>query len=174
MFRALVTGASGYVGRGLVRELRALGEPVGCVVCDPGRVSFDWAVKVHRADMLDAGSLSAIGEGYTTAYYLVHSMGHGGDANCEKRDATAAANFARFATTAKIERIVYLGGLAVLVAASSTRPERGARLCVAPRRELIRMWPAGEHWLSTPPTSHLPRSATANRPPLCLAGGDHG
>jgi uncharacterized protein YbjT (DUF2867 family) len=53
MFRALVTEASGYVGSRLVRELHALGEPVGCVVRDPSRVSFDRAVSVHRADMLD-------------------------------------------------------------------------------------------------------------------------
>ncbi len=90
LFRALVTGASGYVGSRLVRELHALGEPVGCVVRDPSRVSFDPAVSVHRADLLDSGSLSAIGEGYTTAYYLVHSMGRGGDANYGSRDATAS------------------------------------------------------------------------------------
>jgi uncharacterized protein YbjT (DUF2867 family) len=61
-----------------VRELHALGEPVGCVARDPSRVSFDPAVTVHRGDMLDPSSLSAIGDGYTTAYYLVHSMGRGG------------------------------------------------------------------------------------------------
>jgi uncharacterized protein YbjT (DUF2867 family) len=111
MTTALVTGASGYVGSRLVRELRALGEPVGCVARDPSRVSFGAAVAVHRGDMLDPRSLSAIGEGYTTAYYLVHSMGRGGDADYEKRDACAASNFARFAISAGIERIVYLGGL---------------------------------------------------------------
>jgi uncharacterized protein YbjT (DUF2867 family) len=111
MFRALVTGASGYVGSRLVRELHALGEPVGCVARDPSRVSFDPAVTVHGGDMLDAGSLAAIGGGYTTAYYLVHSMGRGGDADYEMRDATAASNFARFAIASGIERIVYLGGL---------------------------------------------------------------
>jgi uncharacterized protein YbjT (DUF2867 family) len=111
MANALVTGASGYVGNRLVRELHALGEPVGCVVRDPSRVSFDPAVAVHRGDMLDPSSLSAIGEGYTTAYYLVHSMGRGGGADYEKRDASAASNFARFATAAGVERIVYLGGL---------------------------------------------------------------
>ena len=111
MARALVTGASGYVGSRLVRELHARGVPVGCVARDPSRVSFDPAVTVHRADMLDPGSLSAIGEGYTTAYYLVHSMGRGGDSDYERRDAVAASNFARFAIEAGIERIVYLGGL---------------------------------------------------------------
>jgi uncharacterized protein YbjT (DUF2867 family) len=111
MVRALVTGASGYVGSRLVRELHALGEPVGCVARDPSRVSFDPAVKVHRADMLDPRSLSAIDDSYTTAYYLVHSMGRGGDSDYEQRDAIAASNFARFAIAKGIERIVYLGGL---------------------------------------------------------------
>ena len=111
MVRTLVTGASGYVGGRLVQELRARGEPVGCVARDPSRVSFDRAVTVHRADMLAPDSLSAIGDGYTTAYYLVHSMGRGGDSDYETRDASAASNFARFATAAGIERIVYLGGL---------------------------------------------------------------
>jgi uncharacterized protein YbjT (DUF2867 family) len=111
MARALVTGASGYIGSRLVRELRALDEPVGCLVRDPSRVSFDPGVVVHRADMLDAASLSAIGDGYTTAYYLVHSMGRGGDRDYEQRDISAASNFARFASAAGIERVVYLGGL---------------------------------------------------------------
>jgi len=111
MDRALVTGASGYIGSRLVRELHARGVPVGCVARDPSRVSFDPAVTVHRADMLDPSSLSAIGDGYMTAYYLVHSMGRGGDSNYEQRDAVAASNFARFTLTTGIERTVYLGGL---------------------------------------------------------------
>lgn len=77
MVCALVTGASGYIGSRLVRELHALGEPVGCVARDPSRVSFDPAITVHRADMLDPSSLSAIGDGYMTAYYLVCAAAHG-------------------------------------------------------------------------------------------------
>jgi uncharacterized protein YbjT (DUF2867 family) len=111
MLCALVTGASGYIGSRLVCELHARGVSVGCVARDPSRVDFDPAVTVHRADLLDPSSLSAIGEDYTTAYYLVHSMGRGGDSDYEQRDALAASNFARFATAAGIERIVYLGGL---------------------------------------------------------------
>ncbi len=111
MVRTLVTGASGYVGSRLVRELRARGESVGCVARDPSRVAFDPAVTVHRGDMLDASSLRAIGDGYTTAYYLVHSMGRGSGSDYEQRDALAASNFARFATDSGIDRVVYLGGL---------------------------------------------------------------
>ena len=111
MVRTLVAGASGYIGSRLVRELRALDEPVGCIVRDPSRVSFDPAVTVHRADVLDPSSLSAIGDGYTTAYYLVHSMGRGGGSDYEQRDASAASNFAQFAIASGVEQVVYLGGL---------------------------------------------------------------
>jgi uncharacterized protein YbjT (DUF2867 family) len=111
MARALVTGASGYVGSRLVRGLRAAGESVGCLVRDPSRVSFDPAVAVHRGDLLDPSSLGAIQGDYDTAYYLVHSMGRGGDADYERRDSAAASNFARFATAAGIGQVVYLGGL---------------------------------------------------------------
>jgi uncharacterized protein YbjT (DUF2867 family) len=56
-------------------------------------VSFDPAVIVHRADMLVPDSLRAVGDGYTTVYYLVHSMGRRGDSDYETRDAGAAFNF---------------------------------------------------------------------------------
>jgi uncharacterized protein YbjT (DUF2867 family) len=111
MSGVLVTGATGYVGSRLVRELEAIGEPVGCVARNPSRVSFGQTTTVHQADMLDPDSLSAIGGGYATAYYLVHSMGRGGDSEYEQRDATAASNFARFASANGIEQVVYLGGL---------------------------------------------------------------
>jgi uncharacterized protein YbjT (DUF2867 family) len=38
-------------------------------------------------------------------------MGRGGKSDYEQRDVTAASNFARFATAAGIDRVVYLGGL---------------------------------------------------------------
>ncbi len=111
MARALVTGASGYVGGLLVRRLLADGVSVGAVARDPGRVDLDPSVAVHRADMLDAGSLERIDGDYDTAYYLVHSMGRGGDSDYERRDADAAANFARWAAARGIGQVVYLGGL---------------------------------------------------------------
>lgn len=111
MRRTLVTGASGYVGSRLIAELRARGEVVGAVARNPRRVSFDPAVTVHRADMLDPASLDAIEGEYTTAYYLVHSMGRGNDSDYETSDVTAAQNFSRFAVARGIEQVIYLGGL---------------------------------------------------------------
>jgi uncharacterized protein YbjT (DUF2867 family) len=94
-----------------VCELLRLGEPVGAVVRDPSRVTFDRAGTVYRGDMLDRDSLRAIDGDFSTAYYLVHSMGRGGNSDYEQRDVTAASNFARFATAAGIDRVIYLGGL---------------------------------------------------------------
>ena len=107
----LVTGATGYVGGELVRRLRADGRAVGVAVRSPDRARFDGEVTVHQADMLDASSLEAIEGRYRTAFYLVHSMGRGGDANYESRDEAAARHFARWARAAGVEQVVYLGGL---------------------------------------------------------------
>jgi len=49
-------------------------------------------------------------EGIRTAFYLVHSMGSGGD--FEEEELLGARNFAAAAAAAGVGRIVYLGGLA--------------------------------------------------------------
>ena len=52
------------------------------------------------------------GEGVSTAYYLVHSMGRGGGSEgFAERERRAASNFARMAKEEGVERVVYLGGL---------------------------------------------------------------
>jgi uncharacterized protein YbjT (DUF2867 family) len=45
------------------------------------------------------------------AYYLVHSMGRGGDSDFAERERAAASNFAAMASDEGVERVVYLGGL---------------------------------------------------------------
>ncbi len=111
MTRALVTGATGYIGGRLVDHLLDRGMQVGVAARDPTRTRFPDGVEVHRADMLDRGSLDAIGDSYDAAFYLVHSMGRGGGGGYETRDVRAASQFARYARSAGIEQVVYLGGL---------------------------------------------------------------
>jgi uncharacterized protein YbjT (DUF2867 family) len=45
------------------------------------------------------------------AYYLVHGMGRGSDADFDERERKSARNFARMAREDGVERVVYLGGL---------------------------------------------------------------
>lgn len=62
-----------------------------------------------EGDALDPASLEVAMRGAQTAYYLVHSMGAGGD--FEHKDRRAAHNFGEAARRAGVKRIIYLGGL---------------------------------------------------------------
>jgi uncharacterized protein YbjT (DUF2867 family) len=50
-------------------------------------------------------------EGVETAYYLVHSMGRGGEGDFADQDRVGAENFAEVAAEQGVKQIVYLGGL---------------------------------------------------------------
>ena len=107
----LLTGATGYVGSRLLRELEAGGCTVRSLARQPARVATSRATtEVVTGDCLDAASLDAPLTGVDQAFYLVHSMASG--ARFAARDREAAANFGRAARRAGVRRIIYLGGLA--------------------------------------------------------------
>ena len=112
--RTLVTGATGFVGGRLADALAERGADVRCLVRDRRRARHlaDAGHELHEGDVLDAASLRGAGEGVSTAYYLVHSMGRGTEREgFAERERRAAENFARMASDEGVERIVYLGGL---------------------------------------------------------------
>ena len=61
------------------------------------------------ADLDAAPDLSASMDGVSVAYFLVHMLGSGRD--YARREVAAAETFAKAATAAGVERVVYLGGL---------------------------------------------------------------
>ncbi len=107
----LLTGATGYVGGRLLRELERKGHRVRCLVRRPeflqNRVGP--VTQVVAGDVLDAQTLPAAMSGIQTAYYLVHAMGSTGD--FAEEDRRGASNFAEAAKEAGVRRIIYLGGL---------------------------------------------------------------
>jgi len=108
----LVTGATGYVGGRLVPRLLAAGYRVRCLVRDPARLQGrPWRPQVELApgDVLQPDSLVAAMRNVSVVYYLVHSLGGGGDFS--ERDLVAARHCATAAQSAGVERIIYLGGL---------------------------------------------------------------
>ena len=112
--RALVTGATGFIGGRLADTLAERGAEVRCLVRDRSRAERlgEAGHELHEGDVLDAESLRGAGEGVSTAYYLVHSMGRGGErGDFAERERHAASNFARMAKAEDVERVVYLGGL---------------------------------------------------------------
>jgi uncharacterized protein YbjT (DUF2867 family) len=111
--KILVSGATGYIGGLLARRLLEAGEDVRCMARDAAKARdlIEAGAEVVEADVLEPESLPAAMEGVDVAYYLVHSMGRGGDSDFAARDRRAAANFGAAAKDAGVDRIVYLGGL---------------------------------------------------------------
>lgn len=104
-------GASGYVGTNLVPRLVAAGHAVR-VAGRSRRVleAREWReVEIVEADALEPATLRAALEGVDVAYYLVHSMSTGADFG--RLDLEAAEHFSAAAAAARVQRIVYLGGL---------------------------------------------------------------
>ena len=111
--RALVTGATGFVGGRLARRFAEGGTQVRCLVRDRSRAGGleEAGCELFEGDVLDAASLEGAGRGVEMAYFLVHSMGRGGDGDFEERERSAASNFARAMARDGAERVAYLGGL---------------------------------------------------------------
>ena len=109
----LIAGATGYVGGLLADRLVTDGKAVRCLARSPERASetLDPRCEIVRGDVLEPSTLGPALEGVEAAYYLVHSMGRGGDGDFAERDRRGARNFAEAAAAAGVERIIYLGGL---------------------------------------------------------------
>lgn len=109
--RALVFGATGYIGTNLVARLLRDGVALRAAARSRDALDArDWpGVERVAADALQPQSLPAALQGIDVAYYLVHSMAAGRDFG--RLDIEAAGNFADAAARAGLRRIVYLGGL---------------------------------------------------------------
>lgn len=111
--RALVTGATGFVGGRLAHALVGAGVEVRGLVRDRGRARSlsDAGVELYEGDVTDAATLAGAGAGIDVAYYLVHGMGRGGEGDFAARERESARNFARMALAEGVARVIYLGGL---------------------------------------------------------------
>ncbi|MDO9394934.1 MAG: SDR family oxidoreductase [Herbiconiux sp.] len=110
--RALVTGATGYIGGRLVPRLLEAGFTVRVLVRSPEKLrDVPWAgeVEVVTGDLGDPDSLARACEHVDVFYYLVHSMGGVGD--FEQTEKLSAENVAEAVAAAGVSRVVYLGGL---------------------------------------------------------------
>ena len=77
--KILLTGATGFIGGRLLRNLASSGIRVRCLVRSaarfPGEIPCGVEPQVMEGDLLQPDTLWRAMEGIDTAYYLVHSMG---------------------------------------------------------------------------------------------------
>ncbi|MFE1664269.1 SDR family oxidoreductase [Microbacterium sp. P02] len=110
--RALVFGATGYIGGRLVPRLLEAGYRVRVLARSASRVAaHEWGdrVEVVEGDAADPAAVDEAVRDVDVLYYLVHSMSAG--KGFEQADQDAARNVARAAAEGTVSRIVYLGGL---------------------------------------------------------------
>ncbi|MCP3426207.1 tryptophan-rich sensory protein [Rothia sp. AR01] len=122
--KAMVTGATGYVGSQVTAELlkrgwavrtlsrsrdKALGMAWGDKIVQEGREAGPGQVEVFEGDATSADDVEAALEGVDVTWYLMHSMSGGSD--FVEEEAAMARTFGAAAKRQGVGRIVYLGGL---------------------------------------------------------------
>jgi hypothetical protein len=110
--RSLVTGATGYVGGRLVPQLLEAGHTVRVLVRDERKArAHPWSddVEIAVGDASDGADVRAAMQDVDVLYYLLHSIGTGGDFGATEK--LMAQRFADEARRAGVRRIVYLGGM---------------------------------------------------------------
>lgn len=110
-----VAGASGYIGGRLVPRLLMTGYKVQVLVRYPEKLrERSWAnhpeLKIVPGDVLDIESLKKAIKGCQVAYYLIHSLNQK-IKDYAQTDRSAAQNMANAAAKARLQQIIYLGGL---------------------------------------------------------------
>lgn len=139
----LITGATGYIGRRLKdRLLKRDDLTIRLLVRNKNKLrsSVLEKVEVVEGDTFNREALLEALTGVEVAYYLIHSMGSGGD--FEERDRKSAENFRDACIEKGVKRIAYLGGLGVKESASKhlmSRIETGEILSARPN-ELQCVW----------------------------------
>ena len=119
----VVTGATGFVGREIVRQARAEGFPVRAIVRNP-KAARGWAerhgVELFAGDVLDAASLEGAMSGATCVIHLVGIIVERGESTFERVHTQATENMVSAARKAGVKRFLQMSAL-------GTRPEARSR-----------------------------------------------
>lgn len=110
----LVFGGTGFVGRALVARWARDGVPLRVLARQPevARTVLPPGVEVFGGEATDGAVLDRALDGISMVYYLIHSMGpRPPRVGFREADARVATSVVAAARRARVDRIVYLGGL---------------------------------------------------------------
>ncbi|MGJ8676756.1 MAG: SDR family oxidoreductase [Akkermansiaceae bacterium] len=114
--KILVTGANGYIGMRLLTALSTEHHEIVAVVRNKARIDQECIsllgdqLTIIEHDFLSETDIdSACPPDIDAAYYLIHSMGSGGDFG--EREQQCARHFTRWIAESQCQQIVYLSGI---------------------------------------------------------------
>ncbi len=108
----LVTGATGKVGRALVRRLTAAGEPVRCLVRNPKRLGAERVrVQIALGDLREPASFRNALRGVDTVIHLAGTAHDQPRTSIEEVNAVATLRLLRTAERAGARRFMFFGAL---------------------------------------------------------------
>jgi NADH dehydrogenase len=108
----LLTGATGLVGRALLRRLTAAGEPVRCLVRDPRGLGSDRVrVQIALGDLADPPSFRNAMRGVRTVVHLATAIRDQPSGSIEELNGIATWRMVRAAERAGVEHFVFMSSL---------------------------------------------------------------
>lgn len=116
--RALILGATGFIGKRLVRALAEQKIKMRLLARTPAKaeriIPKGADAEIVRGDLMEEKGLEKALHGIHSCYYLVHSMGGKSitrNTEFAEKDKEAARNFIRASDNQNLKRVIYLGGL---------------------------------------------------------------
>jgi nucleoside-diphosphate-sugar epimerase len=117
MARYLVTGATGFIGGEVTRQLRAAGHPVVTIARDPARAGnlARLGVEIHRGDITDASTLAAPMAGVDGVFHIAawYEIGARDRSMAWRINVDGTRNVLEAMKTAGVPKGVYTSTLAV-------------------------------------------------------------
>jgi uncharacterized protein YbjT (DUF2867 family) len=108
----LLTGATGLVGRALLRRLTAAGEPVRCLVRDPRRLGSERVrVQIALGDLADPPSFRNAMRGVRTVVHLAASIRDQPAGSIEELNGIATWRMVQAAERAGVEHFLFASAL---------------------------------------------------------------
>ena len=123
--KVVVTGATGFVGGEIVRQLKAAGHTIRILARNPQSPRVQEAVsgygaEFHRGDVLEAASLAGALQGMDAAVHLVGIISEVGQSTFENVHTGGTRNMVAAAQEARVGRFVHMSAL-------GTRPKAASR-----------------------------------------------
>jgi uncharacterized protein YbjT (DUF2867 family) len=111
----LVTGATGFVGRNVVKALRTRGKEVRCLVHTRSRenVVTDYKVEVAYGDILDSPSLREAMKGVDTVVHLVAIIRESGHLSFDRVNRGGTESVVQAAREAGVKHFVHMSAIGV-------------------------------------------------------------